>query len=38
MDDYDGIKNFKILKYDDYEIFNIFCFISFDGDQNIGKI
>jgi hypothetical protein len=37
MDDYDGIKIFIGLKYGAYEIFNIFWFISFDGDQNIGK-
>jgi hypothetical protein len=36
MDDYDGIYNCNDLKYGTYEIFDIFLFISFDGNQNIG--
>jgi hypothetical protein len=35
MDDCDGIYNFNGLKYGTYEIFDIFLFINFDGDQNI---
>ncbi len=35
MDDYDGIKNFNILKYSPFENFDNFWFIIFYGDQNI---
>jgi len=35
MADYDGIYNCNGLKYGTYEIFDIFLFINFDGDQNI---
>jgi hypothetical protein len=37
MDEYDGIYNCNGLIYSNYEIFNIFWFISFDGDDNIGE-
>ncbi len=37
MDDYDGVQNYNSLKYGTYEIFDIFLFISFDGDKNIKK-
>jgi hypothetical protein len=36
MDDYGGIYNCNGLKYIPLEIFEIFLFIIFYGDQNIG--
>jgi hypothetical protein len=35
MNDHDEIYNCNGLKYETYEIFNIFYLISFDLDQNI---
>jgi hypothetical protein len=37
MDDYNGILNWNGLKYDTYRIFDIFLFINFDGNLNIGE-
>jgi hypothetical protein len=36
MDEYDGISNFNVIKYNPFKKFNNFELIIFYGDQNIG--
>jgi hypothetical protein len=36
MDDYDGIYNCNSLQYNPFEVFDIFLFVIFYGNQNIG--